>query len=718
MSENQPAPWWKDLPEEIKPIKNDNEIAKKKFKQAKEKYEAMTSVYEQKKLAEHNGKWMRSLITTGTYNDKIKALALIVSSGPFNTYNYLVQLLGHCTKKNRDEAELAIRATKELFQQHLLPKRCLLNFQQQNFEIATPYILSKYYFEHLLKNSYAQFLEILKNASMGNVNKFKLTAIRCASELAASCPEQRYKAISLVVNKLGDLNGKVANKTDFYIQELLKRYKDTTEDIINAIRELIIRPNVNQITIRRGLTSLKNIQYSKNNPEQAEAMIKLLIVYFKSLYNQKEIDTRALQNVIIGMRKCINCCKNFKEIEEHLTDLYKIARTIPFTRALECVSLLNEIDRSKRCNRLIYEKVNEITELPSEKQFIFLNILRNNLLKEESIDVIASFIKKLLIKSLYSSPSFICSVLGIVSNMLIKYPILKGLFDNGELLDDDEEHYHDIDIDDSGNQIIKNEGEKSQHEFDWNKRDPAYTGAINTKCFEINFLLHHYHPTVRQLTQSLINGTPIHVNLELWESLSSKLLLDRFALKKLIKDQPHEEEEQTNDGHISFDKKTVNKTKDEKNDPRKMIVNSEEFIELKRDKIPSELLFFFDYYIDKHVEKGVAENKPTNNTQEEHDDDSDGMSEDLEEDDDIIYNGKVYVKKEEEPEEGNLEEIEFNVSKENINNEEKSEEDEYDYEDIMDHETNELLGLDDDQIDEGDMSIEEGNVIDEEDDVD
>ena len=105
--------WWDDMPTAPEhPIKNDIEISTKKFQTAKDKYESMCAIYEQKKLQEHNGKWMRSLISSGTFSDKIKALALIVQSGPFNTYNYLIQLMGHCNKKNKDESELAIRATK------------------------------------------------------------------------------------------------------------------------------------------------------------------------------------------------------------------------------------------------------------------------------------------------------------------------------------------------------------------------------------------------------------------------------------------------------------------------------------------------------------------------------------------------------------------------------------------------------------------------------
>lgn len=700
--------WWDDLPEVVEVKQNDIEEAKKKFQQAKEKYEAMTDVYEQKKLAEDNGKWMRSLISTGTFNDRIKALALIVQAGPFNTYGYLMQLLNHCQKKNKDEAELAIRATKELFQTYLMPPRVLYSFQQRDFTVATPFILTKYYFEHLIKNAYAQFIEILRKATMDQLEKFKVTIIKCASELVVTVPEQRSNMLSVVVNKMGDINGKTASKASYFVSEMLRKHEEVATDIIGAIRDVISRPNISATAVRRCLTALNSIKYSRKNPQQAEAMLSLLVVYFTSLFKEKNQDVRALQNVIIGMRKCTQYCKNFDEARKHLNELYKLARTAPLTRSIECISMLSEIDSTKRFMRLLYERIDDIHSMTSAKQLFYISLIRKTLLSDTSYEVIASFIKRLLINALTEEPPFICGVLSIISELLAKHKLLRTLFSSGSAFDDDEEHYNDIEIDDEGNKTVLNAKEKATVEYDMRKRDPQYTGAVKCKCYELDVLVHHYHPMVRAFALALVKGRVVKMDAEVWNSLGSKRLLDRFALKKLVKEDAAAEK----DGHKKFDDDTKQKA------PTLMVVNSDEFISLDRSDVPVDMRFFYDYYVDKHVEPGLrsVDDKEELN-------DVDGMSEDLEEDDDVVYG--IGLQKPADDDDGPA--LEFDVEADKVvkgesakpaATEEDLSEGEYDYNDIINHEGDELLGDEEEEVEDvSEMSIEEGNVIDEDDDV-
>ncbi|KAL7719248.1 CCAAT-binding factor domain-containing protein [Entamoeba marina] len=317
-------------------------------------------------------------------------------------------------------------------------------------------------------------------------------------------------------------------------------------------------------------------------------------------------------------------------------------------------------------------------------------MVRNVLLEETEFDRIASFIKKMLAYSLMASPAFICAVLSILTEVIQKYPMLKGMFDNNHGLDDEEENYYDIDIDDDGKEVFRNKKDEIIFEYDIKKRDPLYSNAIKTKCFEINLLLNHYHPTVRSYTQALMNSTTVHMTQTIWKSLSLKTLLDRFALAKLVKETKE------------------NLKANVKRNPHLMVVNSDEFLEMKREKIPVDLLFFYDYYVDKHVEAGLKE-VDVNNIDD--DVDSDGMSEDLEESDDVIYNGVTKKDVSEDDEK----EIDFDVAEENIIDNDMSEDDEYDYDDIV--EAHQELLDDDGEIEIDDMSIDENNIIEEDDDV-
>ncbi|KAL7719247.1 CCAAT/enhancer-binding protein zeta [Entamoeba marina] len=201
------------------------------------------------------------------------------------------------------------------------------------------------YYEHLLKQSYTQFLNILSAASMEDVAKHKLLSIRIVSELAAECPEQRLKAINIITNKLGDVSGSVASKAEYYLTKMFESYPATSSDIIESIRSVLLRPNISVNATRHCLAVLNYIRYERGHSKEAHEMLSLLLTYFTLLYEKKDADIHSLQIITIGLRRCIPYCDDFSGVKEHLDELYKLSRNAPMTRAIDCIVLLQRLNK-------------------------------------------------------------------------------------------------------------------------------------------------------------------------------------------------------------------------------------------------------------------------------------------------------------------------------------------------------------------------------------
>jgi hypothetical protein len=85
-----------------------------------------------------------------------------------------------------------------------------------------PYRLLLYlYFEDALKRRYASFVEALAECSKDNLEHVKEKALKTAYELLARKAEAEAPLLSLLVNKLGDPNRKIASKTGYFMLCLL-----------------------------------------------------------------------------------------------------------------------------------------------------------------------------------------------------------------------------------------------------------------------------------------------------------------------------------------------------------------------------------------------------------------------------------------------------------------------------------------------------------------
>lgn len=107
-----------------------------------------------------DSKWVRSMLNSGTLTDKVAAMASLIQNDPVHNVDLLEEMLAMANKKGKREAQLAINSLRELFTLWILPDRALRYLSQQPLEAegVDDSIIVLFYFEHILKQKYAEVI--------------------------------------------------------------------------------------------------------------------------------------------------------------------------------------------------------------------------------------------------------------------------------------------------------------------------------------------------------------------------------------------------------------------------------------------------------------------------------------------------------------------------------------------------------------------------------
>ena len=107
----------------------------------------------------------------------------------------------------------------------------------------------------------------------------KVKVISILSELMEK-PEQQDNLLALLVNKLGDLDKKIASKTSYYLICLVQKQSDMKAKVIKQVEKLIFRPNVSERARYYAITFLNQIVLSHKS-QDVECANHLIDIYFK-----------------------------------------------------------------------------------------------------------------------------------------------------------------------------------------------------------------------------------------------------------------------------------------------------------------------------------------------------------------------------------------------------------------------------------------------------
>lgn len=244
-------------------------------------------------------KFMSTIMSSGTLEDKVSALTLLVQESPLHSVKAFENLLGQARKKSRNLALMALAAMKDLLGQGvLLPKeRKLRAFAKQpavlsalqgkaaswSIGMALPGDLQQIHlvvwaYEDWLKRTYFEMLQVLENWCGDEVDYARSRAVTYVYELLKDKPEQEENLLRLLVNKLGDTDRKIASRASYLLLQLETTHPAMKPVVTNSIEaDVVFRSGQSLHAKYYAIITLNQTILSQGEEEVAN---KLLEIYF------------------------------------------------------------------------------------------------------------------------------------------------------------------------------------------------------------------------------------------------------------------------------------------------------------------------------------------------------------------------------------------------------------------------------------------------------
>ncbi|PIK62296.1 hypothetical protein BSL78_00727 [Apostichopus japonicus] len=591
---------------------------------AKKLYEKEVSIYEKECLREEksHAEWMKTVVSSGVLADKVAALGMQIQEAPVHTLQYLEQLLAMGKKKGRREAGLAVDALKHLFLEDLLPKqRKLRRFEKHGFDELVS--MSKtdrnrrlllWYYEGQLKNKYEDFVNIQQNLAVDTLAAVKIQAITTMYELLVNRPELEQKILSLLVNKLGDPDYKVATRVVHWLKSLVKNHPRMNAVVVREVKQLLYRPNTSKKTQYHSICFLNQLLMSAREDELATNLIAIYFKFF-NLSLQKKKRTEDNQKMLSALLTGVNRAYPFSRVDdekvnEQMDLLFKVAQQSTFNTGLQALMLLKQVLASRhsmtdRFYSALYRKLLDPGLATSHRQAMFLNLIFQATKDDEDLKRVRAFIKRTLQVCHGQSPPFICGALFMISEVVRNKPNLK-LFDVIEEDDSDEEEtFKDVKSEDEGNQTEskpERQGTSSwvhkqpmvkckSKVYDAFARNPVFSGSEKAIPWELMKLAGHFHPSVSQFAEKILTGETIMYDGNPLDDFTIMKFLNRFVYKN--------PKSRSETAAAPFEKKAAVSID-------QAPVNSSKLLTLPQDSIPMDVQFFHKYFSEK---KELAEKK-------------------------------------------------------------------------------------------------------------
>lgn len=244
-------------------------------------------------------KFLSTIMSSGTLEDKVSALTLLVQESPLHTMKAFENLVGLAKKKSRNQALMALSALKDLLGQGVIlpPDRKLRAFGKQPELVAAlqgkrvewhegqplpgtiqDIHLVSWAYEDWLKRTYFDLLKVLESWCNDEIAYARNRAVTYAYELLKEKPEQEENLLRLVINKLGDNDKKIASRASYLLLQLQVTHPVMKNVIINSIEsECLFRAGQKAHAKYYAVITLNQTVLSTREQEVAN---KLLDVYF------------------------------------------------------------------------------------------------------------------------------------------------------------------------------------------------------------------------------------------------------------------------------------------------------------------------------------------------------------------------------------------------------------------------------------------------------
>jgi ribosome biogenesis protein MAK21 len=375
--------------------------------------EAENARYSASNLSQSSShKFLKDIMASGTLEDKVSALTLVIQESPLHTMKAFENLLGLARKKSRNQAIMALGALKDLLGSGVVlpPERKLRAFARQPALISAlqgdsadwkegdklpnglkEVHLVSWAYEDWLKRTYFDLLKVLEGWCSDEVEYARNRAVTFVWELLKEKPEQEENLLRLLVNKLGDTDRKVASRASYLLLQLQVTHPLMKKIIIDAIEsELLFRPGQSSHAKYYAIITLNQTVLSPKEPDVAG---KLLDIYFsmfvallkggKHMRQVKEVipsdkvqggggvpgkrakqkakiqetvaeqEDQFKERIIAQILTGINRAYPFADatdgvVETHLDTLFRITHSSNFNTSVQALMLIQQITSSKQ----------------------------------------------------------------------------------------------------------------------------------------------------------------------------------------------------------------------------------------------------------------------------------------------------------------------------------------------------------------------------------
>ncbi|RHY34311.1 hypothetical protein DYB32_001289 [Aphanomyces invadans] len=509
-----------------------------------------------------------------------------MQASPVYNLARLSQLVTMAKNKGRREAQMAIDSLKDLFLNNLLPNRKLLFFHQRPIhrsDVSQEYLVI-WYFEHCVKVAYAQLISALASGMDDAIEAHKRACIRAVIALLTDKPEQENVLLTMLVNKLGDPDRKVASFVLHQLQELLKVHPLMKRVVVDDVERLLTRAKYNAVLF------LNQMYLSVSDADLATHLIKVYFGLFSKEVHRDQgkadtgLERKLLSALLVGVNRSFPYAKcTSADFQDEIDTMFRVVHTAHFSTSVQALMLLFQVMNSTnsvpdRFYTALYAKMFD------PKHTLFLNLLFRAIKQDVSPARVHAMIKRLLQVSLTMSPAFCCAALFLVSELLQHNKSFRALIDqpehdltqddvavaaknetksddeDGSEQSSDEENQDDaedadleaerkrsaallksmgLDVAEEERAVVKPPLVENPTPYDPRKRNPLYAGAEASCLWELQPFLVHYHPSVAQFAKQLVDGA-ISYKGDPLNDFTLSVFFDKFVNKKpKTKDGPH-----------------------------------------------------------------------------------------------------------------------------------------------------------------------------------
>ncbi|KAJ9088322.1 RNA-binding ribosome biosynthesis protein mak21 [Entomophthora muscae] len=511
---------------------------------------------------------LEEIMRSGTLNDKISALTLKVRGAPLHHMTELGKLLTMMARNNRRESLPCLNSFKDLCSGNLLPSdRKLKFFEDQPLSGAnvTQKHLVLWYFEDYLKKAFYNFLLLAEARSHDPVGLAKHNMLGHFFDILSSKPEQEANLLTLVVNKLGDKENKVASKASYILLQLIELHPQMKGIVAAEVRALVERPNISLRAQYYASVTLNQFILTNKEVSVANLLVDIYFDLFKKFMSatktsvpvkettkkprhkartndknkpkapeptdNEEMISSAVAAVLTGVNRAFPFSKvEPAALERHIETLFRICQTFSFNASIQSLNLLFQISSTHtkvrpRFIKSLYSTLLDPRVIHSSKQALHLNLLFRVLKAEENVSVVAAFMKRMCQVASWHQPPYVNGLIFLIFKLSHFHPIIKNAIT----------HPEDIapPVDATEDEVINSSGYSGRDD------NPAGSKAEYTCLWELGLLLRHFHPTVAHYTRQVLSLEPITEQPQLHHHTLMHFL-DRFAFRNAKKSQNSE----------------------------------------------------------------------------------------------------------------------------------------------------------------------------------